>query len=78
MNLSNIRYANAFALKIPLIKPMLMAGIHLTHAETLIGRLENHRGTIGRGENTAAPSHGGQTLRTIVDAIHHGIKNSLI
>ena len=78
MSPSHIRYANAFALKIPLIKPMLMAGIHITHAETLIVRLETHRGTVGWGENTAAPSHGGQTLEAMVEAFHHGIKDSLI
>lgn len=78
MNPSNIRYANAFALKIPLIKPMLMAGIHITHAETLIVRLETHSGSVGWGENTAAPSHGGQTLEAMVEAFDHGIKDSLI
>lgn len=60
MNPSNIRYASAFALKIPLIKPMLMAGTHITHAETLIVRIESHNGHVGWGENTAAPSHGGK------------------
>jgi muconate cycloisomerase len=78
VNLKNIRYASAFALKIPLIKPMLMAGIHITHAETLIVRLETHRGIIGWGENTAAPSHGGQTLSDMAQAFNGGIKDALI
>jgi muconate cycloisomerase len=78
LNSSNIRYANAFALKIPLIKPMLMAGIHITHAETLIVRIETDQGIIGWGENTAAPSHGGQTLDDMLQAFNHGIKDKLI
>jgi L-alanine-DL-glutamate epimerase-like enolase superfamily enzyme len=78
MNPSNIRYASAFALKIPLIKPMLMAGTHITHAETLIVRIESHNGHVGWGENTAAPSHGGQTLEDMSNAFNHGIKDSLI
>ena len=62
MNPTNIRYANAFALKVPLIKPMLMSGTRITHAETLIVRIEANNGVIGWGETTAAPSHGGQSL----------------
>ncbi len=62
MTPTNIRYANAFALKVPLIKPMLMAGTRITHAETLIVRIEANNGVIGWGETTAAPSHGGQSL----------------
>ena len=78
MNPSSIRYANAFTLKIPLIKPMLMAGTHITHAETLIVRIESHDGHVGWGENTAAPSHGGQALDVMSEAFNHGIKESLI
>lgn len=78
MNPSNIRYANAFAIKIPLIKPMLMAGVQITHAETLIVRIETHQGIIGWGENTAAPSHGGQALDVMVESFNHGIKDRLI
>jgi muconate cycloisomerase len=78
MNPSSIRYASAFSLKIPLIKPMLMAGTHITHAETLIVRIETHQGYVGWGENTAAPSHGGQTLDDMSAAFNHGIKDSLI
>ncbi len=78
MNPSSIRYASAFALKIPLIKPMLMAGTHITHAETLIVRIESHAGHVGWGENTAAPSHGGQTLDDMSEAFNHGIQESLI
>lgn len=78
MNSSSIRYASAFALKIPLIKPMLMAGVHITHAETLIVRLETYDGHVGWGENTAAPSHGGQTLEDMSEAFNQSIKDSLI
>lgn len=62
MKHGQIRYANAFALKVPLIKPMLMSGTRITHAETLIVRLETYSGIIGWGETTSAPSHGGQSL----------------
>jgi len=78
MTPTSIRYANAFALKIPLIKPMLMAGVHISHAETFIVRLETNQGVVGWGENTAAPSHGGQTLEEMLQAFTHGIQESLI
>jgi muconate cycloisomerase len=74
----SIRHAHAFALKIPLIKPMLMAGVHITHAETLIVRLETNQGIVGWGENTAAPSHGGQTLDEMLQAFNHSIQHDLI
>jgi muconate cycloisomerase len=75
---TSIRHANAFALKIPLVKPMLMAGVHITHAETLIVRLETNEGIVGWGENTAAPTHGGQTLEEMLQAFNHGMRESLI
>ena len=78
MNPSTIRYATAFSLKIPLIKPMLMAGVNITHAETFIVRLETHQGIVGWGENTAAPSHGGQTLEQMDHAFHQNIQSLLI
>lgn len=78
MKPSTIRYATAFTLKIPLIKPMLMAGVQITHAETFIVRLETHHGIVGWGENTAAPSHGGQSLEQMKNAFHHHIHALLI
>lgn len=78
MTPTSIRYANAFALKIPLIKPMLMAGVHITHAETLIVRLETNQGVVGWGENTAAPTHGGQTLEDMLQAFTQEIQHDLI
>lgn len=78
MKSTAIRYATAFSLKIPLIKPMLMAGVHITHAETFIVRLETHQGIVGWGENTAAPSHGGQTLEQMEYAFHQDIHTLLI
>ena len=78
MNPTNIRYANAFALKVPLIKPMLMSGTRITHAETLIVRIEANNGVIGWGETTAAPSHGGQSLEEMHRMFAVDLRENLI
>ena len=78
MTSTNIRYANAFALRVPLIKPMLMAGTRITHAETLIIRIETNNGVIGWGETTAAPSHGGQSLEEMYHVFGLDLRSDLI
>ncbi len=78
MNPTAIRYANAFALNLPLIKPMLMAGVRITHAETLIVRIEANNGVIGWGETTSAPSHGGQSLEDMHRMFGADIRPQLI
>jgi L-alanine-DL-glutamate epimerase-like enolase superfamily enzyme len=43
-----------------MLKPVLMAGIELREAETMLVRIEAENGLVGWGETTSAPSHGDQ------------------
>jgi o-succinylbenzoate synthase len=57
-----IARAHAFKLRLPLRKPVLMAGVRLEASDTFVVRLESTGGVVGWGEANAAPSHGGASL----------------
>jgi o-succinylbenzoate synthase len=57
-----IARADAFQLRLPLRKPVLMAGVRLEVSDTFVVRLESTTGQVGWGEANAAPSHGGASL----------------
>lgn len=54
--------AEAFGVALPLLKPMLMAGVGIERAENLVLRLECADGTVGWGEAASAPTMTGDTL----------------
>ena len=68
-----IKRVDAFGVRLPLIKPLLMSGIEIRHSDNLLIRIESDSGLVGWGEAPAAPSHGGATLQDMV-----GIFNSEI
>lgn len=73
-----LRRADAFALRLPLRKPVLMAGVRLEHSDNLIVRLEAHSGAVGWGEANAAPSHGGATLPEMRQAFEQILRPGLL
>lgn len=62
-----------FPLSIPLSKPMYMANRCLTHAETLVVKIEAD-GLVGWGEAAAAPRMTGDTLPGMVQVVNRYLK----
>ena len=73
-----IKAVEAFGVCLPMVKPVLMAGIELREAETMLVRIEAENGLVGWGETTSAPSHGGATLKDLLDTFNHHLKDRLI
>ena len=61
-----IKRVDAFGVRLPLIKPMLMSGIEIRHSDNLLVRIESDSGLVGWGEAPAALSHGGASLQDMV------------
>ena len=61
-----IKRVDAFGVRLPLIKTMLMSGIKIHHSDNLLVRIESSSGLVGWGETAAAPSHGGASLLDMV------------
>lgn len=62
-----IKRVDAFKVRLPLVKPVLMAGMELRYADNLLVKVEAEGGLFGWGEATAAPSHGGASLDEMSD-----------
>lgn len=73
-----ITRVDTFQVRLPLIKPMLMAGVVLHHADNLLVRVETDNGQAGWGEATAAPSHGGASLPDMAAVFRDTISSHLI
>ena len=61
----------AFAVSVPLLCPMKMAGVEIRSADNLIVRIRDQDGTIGWGEAASAPTMTGETLDGMVAAVRH-------
>lgn len=72
-----IKSAQAFAVCLPMVKPVLMAGIELREAETMLVRIEAQNGIVGWGETTSAPSHGGSTIQELMATFNQKLKEHL-
>jgi o-succinylbenzoate synthase len=65
-----IHRAEGFGLRLPMKKPVLMAGVRLEHSENWLIRLEAEDGQVGWGEASSAPNHGGSTVQEMHQAWH--------
>ncbi|MGA0393933.1 MAG: hypothetical protein ACO3MW_07740, partial [Rhodospirillales bacterium] len=63
-----IKSITPLGIRIPMIKPIKMAGIVITDAESLVVRIEDTDGNIGWGESTTAPTMTGETVESMVAA----------
>ena len=54
-----IRAVQCIPVRLPLIKPILMAGIEMHHSDNILLRIETESGLVGWGEAASAPGHGG-------------------
>jgi len=56
---------------LPMKKPVIMAGEEVRRAENVLVRVATQEGAVGWGEAASAPVMTGETLESIVAAIHH-------
>lgn len=68
---STIRRIDAISVALPLLKPMLMAGVRIETAQNVLVRIEASDGTVGWGETTSAPTMSGELSAGIVAAVGH-------
>jgi muconate cycloisomerase len=59
-----------FAVSLPMKKPVIMAGEEVRRAENVLVRVTTADGRVGWGEAAAAPVMTGETLESIVTAVH--------
>lgn len=60
-----------FAVSLPMKKPVIMAGEEVRRAENVLVRVTTSRGAVGWGEAASAPVMTGETLESIVAAVHY-------
>jgi L-alanine-DL-glutamate epimerase-like enolase superfamily enzyme len=59
------------AVSLPMLKPVIMAGEEVRRADNVLVRIETDNGLIGWGEAASAPVMTGDTLESIVSAVHY-------
>jgi L-alanine-DL-glutamate epimerase-like enolase superfamily enzyme len=66
-----IRSIEPIAVSLPMIKPLIMAGETVARAENVLVRIEADDGLIGWGEAASAPTMTGETMASMVAAVHY-------
>jgi muconate cycloisomerase len=66
-----IKTIEPIAVSLPMLKPVIMAGEEVHRADNVLVRIEDDNGLIGWGEAASAPIMTGDTLESIVSAIHY-------
>src|SRR4051794_39954585 len=66
-----IKSITPLAVSLPMKKPVIMAGEEVRRAENVLLRVTTEDGAVGWGEAASAPVMTGETLESIVAAIHH-------
>jgi L-alanine-DL-glutamate epimerase-like enolase superfamily enzyme len=66
-----IKTIEPIAVGLPMRKPVIMAGEEIRRADNVLVRIETDNGMIGWGEAAAAPLMTGETLESIVTAVHY-------
>ena len=67
----NIKTIEPIAVSLPMLKPVIMAGEEVRRADNVLVRIEADDGLVGWGEAAAAPVMTGETLESIVSAVHY-------
>jgi L-alanine-DL-glutamate epimerase-like enolase superfamily enzyme len=67
----HIKSIEPIAVSLPMRKPVIMAGEEVRRADNVLVRIEADNGLIGWGEAAAAPVMTGDTLESIVSAVHY-------
>ena len=67
----NITKIEPIAVSLPMIKPIIMAGEEVRRADNVLLRLEADSGLVGWGEAASAPTMTGETVASMVAAVHY-------
>lgn len=66
-----IRRIEPFALSLPLLEPMKMAGVEIRAADNLLVRITSDTGVSGWGEAASAPGMTGETVESMMAAVRY-------
>ena len=66
-----IKTIEPIAVSLPMLKPVIMAGEEVRRADNVLVRVETDTGATGWGEAASAPVMTGETLESIVSAVHY-------
>jgi len=67
----HIKTIEPIAVSLPMLKPIIMAGEEVRRADNVLVRIEADNGLVGWGEAASAPVMTGDTLESIVSAVHY-------
>jgi muconate cycloisomerase len=67
----HIKTIEPIAVSLPMLKPVIMAGEEVRRADNVLVRIEADNGLVGWGEAASAPVMTGDTLESIVFAVHY-------
>jgi muconate cycloisomerase len=67
----NIKSIEPIAVSLPMLKPVIMAGEEIRRADNMLVRIEADNGLVGWGEAASAPLMTGETLESMVCAVHY-------
>lgn len=67
----HIKSIEPIAVSLPMLKPVIMAGEQIHRADNVLVRIETDTGLVGWGEAASAPTMTGDTIESIVSAVHH-------
>ena len=66
-----IKTIEPIAISLPMVKPVIMAGEEVRVADNMLVRIETDTGIVGWGEAAAAPTMTGETVASMMAAVHH-------
>jgi muconate cycloisomerase len=66
-----IKHIEPIAVSLPMKKPVIMAGEEVTRADNVLVRVESDTGVVGWGEAASAPTMTGETVESMMAAIHY-------
>jgi len=66
-----IKTIEPIAVSLPMRKPVIMAGEEVRRADNVLVRIEADNGAVGWGEAASAPIMTGDTLESLVSAVHY-------
>src|SRR5882757_6156813 len=66
-----IKHIEPIAVSLPMKKPVFMAGVEIRQADNVLVRIEADNGIIGWGEAASAPTMTGETVESMMAAVHY-------
>ena len=68
---ARIKRIEAIAVRLPMAKPMKMAGVLIESADNVLVRMETDSGRVGWGEAASAPTMTGETMESMTIAVRY-------